>query len=76
MPEQPAISITATIAPHLASGLHALVQKTLAEAAAQAPPKDSRKADRSIVNSHKGTIRGTLFQIGNIKGDFHNHGDR
>ncbi len=76
MPEQPAISITVTIAPQVAGGVHALVRKTLAEAAAQAPPKDSRKAPRTITNSQTGTVRGTLFQIGNVEGDIHHHGNR
>jgi hypothetical protein len=76
VPEQPAISITVTISPQVASGLHALVQKTFAEAAAQAPPKDSRKARPNIDNSNTGTVRGTLLQIGYVEGDFHNHGNR
>ena len=76
MPEQTAISITVTIAPQVAHGLHALVLKAMTEVAARTKPEDTRRTSRTVVNSHKGTVHGTLFQIGNVEGDIHHHGDR
>jgi hypothetical protein len=76
VPEHPAISIKAGIAPQVAGGLSALVEKVLADVAAQQRAKGDRGARKSIVNKYEGTVRGTLFQIGNVEGDVHQHGDR
>ncbi|KJK50950.1 hypothetical protein UK23_08870 [Lentzea aerocolonigenes] len=75
MPEQPSISITVSIAPHVAHGLHALVQKTLREATPAPRPKDDRGSGKNV-NKSTGTVNGTLFQIGNVHGGIHHHGNR
>lgn len=76
MPEHPVISIKAGIAPQVAGGLHALVEKVLTGAAAERQVKSDRGARKTIINRSEGTVRGTLFQIGNVEGDVHHHGDR
>ena len=76
VPEQPTISIKAEIAPQVARGLHALVEQALTKPPAEKPAKDDRRARPTVVNSVKGTVRGTLFQIGNVEGGVHHNGDR
>jgi hypothetical protein len=76
VPEQPTISIKAEIAPQVAGGLYALVERTLAKTPADKPAKADRRARRTVVNSSEGTVRGTLFQIGNVEGGVHYYGDR
>jgi hypothetical protein len=76
VPEQPTMSIRVRIAPQVAGGLTLLVRQLLTGVAAQKPPKAERKARRPIVNRAEGTVRGTLFQIGNVEGDVNNYGDR
>ena len=73
MPEHVVISIKAGIAPEVAGGLHALVERVLTSVAAQQQAKDAPAARKKIVNSNTGNVRGTLFQIGNVEGDFHQH---
>ena len=73
MPEQPAITIKAGIAPEVAGGLHSLVEKVLTSAAAEQRVQDDRGARKTIVNRSEGTVRGTLFQIGNVEGDVNYH---
>ncbi|MET9629489.1 hypothetical protein ABZX92_18705 [Lentzea sp. NPDC006480] len=76
MPEQPSISITVSIAPHVAHGLHTLVQKILREATPSPGPKDDRGARKKFVNKTEGVVNGTVFQIGNVEGGIHHHGNR
>ena len=76
MPEQSAISIKASIAPEVAGGLHAIVGKVMADTTSRPKPKAGREAPRTIVNKHTGPVDGTLFQIGNVQGDVHNHRPR
>ncbi|GAB2859005.1 hypothetical protein [Lentzea nigeriaca] len=68
MPEQPTMSIKVTIAPQVAGGLEALVRDVLSRAAKE------RKSARPVRNRAQGTVHGTVFQIGNVEGDFHHHG--
>ncbi|MDT7786888.1 MAG: hypothetical protein QOF58_5307 [Pseudonocardiales bacterium] len=76
MPEQPSISISVSIAPRIANGLHALVQKTLSDAAPQVKPKDDRRAGDKIVNRSDGPVHGTLVQIGKVHGDVNDYRGR
>lgn len=75
MPEQPTVSIKVVIAPHVAGGLHALVQKCLSSAASEPRPKGHGRAHKVITNTSTGPVHGTLFQIGNVEGNV-NYGDR
>jgi hypothetical protein len=74
VPEQPTMSIKVTIAPQVAAGLEALVHDVLTRAAAERKAKGSHKAAGKVVNKAPSTVRGTLFQIGNVEGDIHHHG--
>ena len=76
MPEQLSISITVSIAPHIAHGLHTLVQKTLSEAAPSPARNDDRGGRKSFTNTVEGTVHGTVLQIGNVDGGIHHHGNR
>ena len=64
MPEQRTLSIKVEVAPQVAGGLSALVEKLLASALREAKRKDR---DAGTVNKHSGTVHGILFQIGNVE---------
>ncbi|SFR22678.1 hypothetical protein SAMN04488564_106312 [Lentzea waywayandensis] len=75
MPEQMTLSIKVEVAPQIAAGLSALVQNLLASAVRELKRKDRDESRRSVVNEHRGTVHGTLFQIGNVEGNV-NYRDR
>ncbi|HEX8870568.1 MAG TPA: hypothetical protein VF821_33185, partial [Lentzea sp.] len=76
VPEQSAITITASIAPEVAGGLHALVQKTLAEAAAAASAEKPPRGGDVITNNFTGSNVGTVFQIGKVHGQVNDNRGR
>ena len=61
MPEQPTLSIKVTIAPQVAGGLHALVQKVLTRTT-------SPGGGGSPHNKVTGTVYGTVVQANDIHG--------
>ncbi|WP_330270572.1 type II toxin-antitoxin system CcdA family antitoxin [Lentzea sp. NBC_00516] len=71
MPEQTTLSIKVEVAPQVAGGLSALVEKLLASAVREAKRKDRDGGRGPVVNKHSGTVHGTLFQIGNVEGNVH-----
>jgi hypothetical protein len=70
------MSINVRVAPEVAGGLETLVRNVLTSAAAQQPPKSGRTGRPPIINRSEGTVRGTLFQIGNVEGNVNHYGDR
>ena len=72
MPEQPTLSIKASIAPQIAGGLHSLVQKHHAQAA----PREHRRTGDVITNTFSGTAHDTVFQIGKVHGQVNDNRGR
>ncbi|MEV6238106.1 hypothetical protein [Lentzea sp. NPDC051838] len=76
VPEQSSITITASLAPQVAGGLHAVATKTLAAAArSTAAEKPSRGGD-VITNSITAPVTGTVFQIGKVHGQVNDNRGR
>ena len=75
MPEQTTLSIKVEVAPQVAGGLAAFVQKLLADTVRELKRKERDASRATVVNKSSGTVHGTLFQIGNVEGNV-NYRDR
>jgi hypothetical protein len=73
VPEQPTMSIRVTVAPQIAGGLHALARKHLTRAAAAKKPA---RTGGATTNNISGSVRGTVFQIGNVYRQVDDHEGR
>ncbi|NKE61380.1 hypothetical protein FXN61_33275 [Lentzea sp. PSKA42] len=72
MPEQTTMSIKVSIAPQVANGLYALVQKHLAEAR----PNERRRTGDVITNTFSGTAHDTVIQVGKVHGQVNDNRGR